>query len=344
MKYNWEFERSIHSVRLMVDYAVSQQMTYSSILQNTGLKKQQLLDPNILISAHQELQVICNLVDALQDQPMIGLDIGALYHFTTFGSLGMALMSSANIREALDLALQYFQLTFLFTTVKVVNNEVGVYLHFSIEGVPDKVKRFILERDMLALITVQRDLVSENFCQEVAFSFEASNRQNYHKYFSLEPRFDAAGNYILIPLNKADANLQMSNQLILNTAEQQCRHQLSQRKQIKQYTSQVQELLMSMQGDVPSMEIVAARMHLNVRTLRRYLANEQSTFLQIREEVRRILAEQYLLRSHLSIENIAEWLGYAEPSSFIHAYKRWYGKTPHMTRRARIIRLIDTKS
>ncbi|MEL1601098.1 hypothetical protein V2W64_16000, partial [Acinetobacter baumannii] len=26
------------------------------------------------------------------------------------------------------------------------------------------------------------------------------------------------------------------------------------------------------------------------------------------------------------------WLGYAEPASFIHAYKRWHGKTPHAMR------------
>ncbi|MFI7962099.1 hypothetical protein ACFMJB_24385, partial [Acinetobacter baumannii] len=25
-------------------------------------------------------------------------------------------------------------------------------------------------------------------------------------------------------------------------------------------------------------------------------------------------------------------LGYAEPASFIHAYKRWHGKTPHAMR------------
>lgn len=38
------------------------------------------------------------------------------------------------------------------------------------------------------------------------------------------------------------------------------------------------------------MEIVADRLHLNMRTLRRHLALEGMTFIQIREEVRQVLA------------------------------------------------------
>ncbi len=89
---------------------------------------------------------------------------------------------------------------------------------------------------------------------------------------------------------------------------------------------------MSTRGEMPSMDIVADRLHLNTRTLRRHLSAEGMTFIQIREEVRQVLAEQYLALPKASVEQIAEWLGYAEPASFIHAYKRWHGKTPHAMR------------
>ncbi|HDI1583728.1 TPA: helix-turn-helix transcriptional regulator, partial [Acinetobacter baumannii] len=98
------------------------------------------------------------------------------------------------------------------------------------------------------------------------------------------------------------------------------------------FTTLVQQQLMSIRGEMPSMDIVADRLHLNIRTLRRHLASEGMTFIQIREEVRQVLAEQYLALPKASVEQIAEWLGYAEPASFIHAYKRWHGKTPHAMR------------
>ncbi|MFH4122275.1 AraC family transcriptional regulator ligand-binding domain-containing protein, partial [Acinetobacter baumannii] len=81
--------------------------------------QQQLLDPNMVVTGHQELQLIHNLVEQLGDRPTLGLEVGTRYHFTTFGPLGMALMSSASIREALDLALTYFTLTFAFTRFDV---------------------------------------------------------------------------------------------------------------------------------------------------------------------------------------------------------------------------------
>ena len=112
MKYAWAFERSVHSVRLMADFAVESGISYQTILQGTGLSQQQLLDPNMVVTGHQELQLIHNLVEQLGGRPTLGLEVGTRYHFTTFGPLGMALMSSASIREALDLALTYFTLTF----------------------------------------------------------------------------------------------------------------------------------------------------------------------------------------------------------------------------------------
>lgn len=89
---------------------------------------------------------------------------------------------------------------------------------------------------------------------------------------------------------------------------------------------------MNSKGEIPAMEEVADRLYLNSRTLRRYLAQEQTTFIKIREEARKMMANSYLSSTQTSIEQISEWLGYAEPASFIHAYKRWYGKTPHASR------------
>ncbi|WP_425293915.1 helix-turn-helix domain-containing protein [Klebsiella pneumoniae] len=50
--------------------------------------------------------------------------------------------------------------------------------------------------------------------------------------------------------------------------------------------------------------------------------------------MRRTLAEQLLAVPRLPISDIAERLGYAEASSFIHAFKRWHGRTPRAFRSA----------
>jgi len=333
VKYAWAFERSVHSVRLMADFAVESGISYQTILEETGISQQQLLDPNMVVTGQQELQVIHNLVEQLGDRPTLGLDVGTRYHFTTFGPLGMALMSSASIREALDLALTYFSLTFAFTRFLVSDTDEGIRIEIEDEGIPLLVRQFIVERDAAALITVQRDLVQDNFCQYMAFAFQPkADVQPYIDLFGILPEFGAVKNFVLLDPHKVDQKLQMANDLILHTAEEQCRQILDRRQTQKKFINLVQQQLMRVRGEMPSMDMVADRLHLNARTLRRHLAQEGMTFIQIREEVRQVLAEQYLTLPKASIEQIAEWLGYAEPASFIHAYKRWHGKTPHAVR------------
>ncbi|MFL9473035.1 AraC family transcriptional regulator [Acinetobacter baumannii] len=333
MKYAWAFERSVHSVRLMADFALESGISYQTILQGTGLSQQQLLDPNMVVTGHQELQLIHNLVEQLGDRPTLGLEVGTRYHFTTFGPLGMALMSSASIREALDLALTYFTLTFAFTRFDVSDTPQGIRIEIDEQDIPSSVRQFIIERDAAALITVQRDLVQDNFCQYLAFSFEPKgDAEPYRNLFGVMPEFGAAKSFVILDPQKVDQKLLMANELVLHTAEEQCRQILEKRQSQNKFTTLVQQQLMSMRGEMPSMDIVADRLHLNIRTLRRHLASEGMTFIQIREEVRQVLAEQYLALPKASVEQIAEWLGYAEPASFIHAYKRWHGKTPHAMR------------
>ncbi len=333
MKYAWAFERSVHSVRLMADFAVESGVSYQTILKGTGLSQQQLLDPNMVVTGHQELQLIQNLVEQLGDRPTLGLEVGTRYHFTTFGPLGMALMSSASIREALDFALTYFSLTFAFTRFFVSDTKDGTLIELTDEDIPSSVRQFIIQRDAAALITVQRDLVQDNFCQYLAFSFQPKHDvQPYIDLFGILPEFGAARNFVLLDAHKVDQKLQMANDLVLHTAEEQCRQILEKRQSQNKFTTLVQQQLMNVRGEMPSMEIVADRLHLNARTLRRHLALEGMTFIKIREEVRQVLAEQYLTVPKASVEQIAEWLGYAETSSFIHAYKRWHGKTPHAMR------------
>jgi AraC-like DNA-binding protein len=79
---------------------------------------------------------------------------------------------------------------------------------------------------------------------------------------------------------------------------------------------------------------VAAVLCMSERTLRRRLHKEGTTFAALCDEIRRSTAEQLLSCSRLPIEHIAGRLGYAEPASFIHAFKRWKGRTPGAYRSA----------
>jgi AraC-like DNA-binding protein len=78
----------------------------------------------------------------------------------------------------------------------------------------------------------------------------------------------------------------------------------------------------------------AALLGVNARTLRRHLTSAGTTFRAELETARFNRARAMLEGSGLSALEIADNLGYADLSSFSHAFKRWSGVSPARWRRS----------
>jgi AraC-like DNA-binding protein len=88
-----------------------------------------------------------------------------------------------------------------------------------------------------------------------------------------------------------------------------------------------------MAGSVSQSE-VARSLGMSVATLRRRLSNEQTSFRQIRESVRRDAANLLLLTDK-SIDDIAAELGMSDARCFRRACSNWFGGSPSELRRER---------
>src|SRR5690606_23483300 len=74
-------------------------------------------------------------------------------------------------------------------------------------------------------------------------------------------------------------------------------------------------------GQLLGLEEVAERFCLSARTLRRRLAEEDTTFQQITDSIRRDLSVQLLTGTRLSAKEIAFDLGYSSVNNFRRAFK-----------------------
>lgn len=73
---------------------------------------------------------------------------------------------------------------------------------------------------------------------------------------------------------------------------------------------------------------VASRLHMTARTLARRLEAEGTSFRELREEVRRRYAEDYLRSTTTTATEIAISLGFSDVTAFARAFKRWTGVSP----------------
>ena len=63
-------------------------------------------------------------------------------------------------------------------------------------------------------------------------------------------------------------------------------------------------------------------------SLRRRLLKEEISYQLIKDEVRCKLAIDFLKDASKKINDIADELGFTEPSSFVRSFRHWTGHTP----------------
>jgi AraC-like DNA-binding protein len=84
----------------------------------------------------------------------------------------------------------------------------------------------------------------------------------------------------------------------------------------------------AMVGERPSVDKVAATLHVSRRTLQRRLEEASTSYQLLLDEVRQQSAKRLLSTTDLDAGEVAFLLGYEELNSFSRAFHGWEGRTP----------------
>ena len=331
---SWNFRRGNASVRLLVQLGVEHGLTPDQLLFGSALKPADLDDLKGEIEASDELAVIANLIRLLPNVPGLGLEAGSRYRLTTYGIWGYALISSPTLHSAAELALRYLNLTYAFTHISMHSaNGVTAFTLGDLE-IPAEVRRFIVERDAVAIRVLQRDVFQAELPM-LRITFKGPPPPYaplYAKYLGMEPEFHAQYNRAEFPSHYLDLALPQANETTVAMCEDICRDLLNQRRSRHGCAAMVRNRLLHTPGKLPDMETIAAEMCMTSRTLRRHLVAEGTTFRDLVDEVRLILALELIETAHMGHKEIALRLGFHDLSSFIQAFRRWKGVTPSVYR------------
>ncbi|MCM6773076.1 AraC family transcriptional regulator [Nocardia sp. CDC159] len=340
---NWDFPRGVASAALMVGYAREHGVTTARMLRGTGLTERALADPDAQIDAHTELAVIRNLVRALADErPALGVEVGRRYRITTFGIFGFACVSSPTLGEAISFAMRYLELSFTFC-IPVTRSEPGEFVAWiHDEQVPADVRRFLLERDVLAMHQVMSDLLGRPLeLVRAEFDYpEPEYVDTLAEIIGVRPVFGQSQNVLALDPAVLAQPLPQANEHTWAMCLAQCRDLVHRRRARTGIAAEVRERLVPHGGAdgfaaPPGIDAVARDLNMSTRTLRRHLDAAGTSYRALLDEVRRALAEEMLSATPLSVSDVAIRLGYAEASTFIYAFKRWTGTTPSAYRRER---------
>lgn len=335
---HWDFPRGMAGLALLVSFAEDRGIPPRTLLAGTGVTLAALADPDAVVPARDELTALRNLVRALPDEPLLGLELGGRYHVTAFGILGYALMSSRTVRDAMVMTLRYLDLSHLFTSPQVEVTATEVVIRLETVDLPEELTRFLVERDLAAIHTVLAELVPGGIpFTEVRLAFPGPRPgRAYARLLGVAPELGTERTEVRFAVRHLDRPLRQGNPHTQAVAERMCRDVVARRRTRSGITEQVRVWITRNVAFGADMARAAAELSVSERTLRRRLSAEGTGFQALMDEVRQALAEEMLATEVLSVEDVALRLGYAEASSFIHAFRRWKGMTPAQYQRRRV--------
>ena len=327
---HWSQPRPIASTQLMIRLAQELGVSLETSVEGTGLTRDEHIDPLTEIEGRQELAVLRNILRALDPSVPFGLQAGLRYHATTHGLWGFGLVSSPDVRSAIEFSLRYSDLSYSFNRIRFELNENLARGFYEDEDNPDDLRAVLVERDLAAALTLMRDGLGKLLpIRSLQLrSPPPAYARVFEPMFGVAPQFGAPVNCLAIDARYLDASGPMADEVGVRICEQQCRAMLELRSTRVGVAGDVRRRVLRTAGVFPSMNAVAAELGMSTRTLRNQLAREHTSYRKIIEDVRQALAEELLAAGITTVDAIAERLGYADASSFGTAFKRWTGVSP----------------
>jgi len=142
-------------------------------------------------------------------------------------------------------------------------------------------------------------------------------------------------NSLRLPAEYFDVVNPKADKRLFQLMDLQCRALRPEQSDRSEFSDELREfLLLHIADNGVGLADAARYFHVSERTLQRRLAESGTSLADIRDEVRRNLAARLLEETDLSANEIANRLGYSQPSAFTRSTMRWFGATPRAYRKA----------
>jgi AraC-like DNA-binding protein len=310
-----------------------------ALMRAAGLREEDLQD----VDGRVPTEAYLTLLDALEAQtevPDFGLRWGERIRPEVLGAVGYAMSAAATLEDALRCILRFGRLLHEEAMPWLEVTE----LHLRVaRPLRPRLARMVhpTGNAMLSILTLARSLTGVATLRPLRVQLQhprPAHAAQYEAVFDCPVEFGAETTGITLPASAARLPLVKADPHLHAYLSRHAEGLLGRlpNGSTEALADHVRSLLTdTLRAGEPSQAEVARRLALGERTLQRRLKEERTTFAQLLEETRRELAGLYLEEQRLAVYEVALLLGYAEPSAFHRAFRRWTGQTPQEFRAAR---------
>jgi len=302
------------------------------VFQQAGIEFQKAIKPDSRISIKAMLRLI-EVVKEKSGDPCFGLKFAEFVHPTSYHALGLALLSSSNLRSFFKRLERYF--SFITTNEIVLFQEEEDSCNLTVQAVTEmgsnEINRIFLDGTIAFVLKLIRLMYRPDYAPvsvDIPHTPTEQEAALYQNFFKAPIQFSAATYTLYLnpadldrPLPAANSEFAIQNDQVVANYLNQMEHT----NLISKVRSKLIEYLPA--GDC-SKEKVARALNMSVRSLHKRLNELGTNYQETLDNTRQELAEQYMQQATMSVSEIGYLLGFSDCSNFSRAFKHWTGLAP----------------
>lgn len=330
MGHDPEYHTVLSNIAIVVSHVLDRKgLDGRAILEEVGIDFDFASNPDTRISVKQHQTLWRTAVQRTGD-PCLGLVAGEVFQPVALHGLGLGWLASTSLETAFRRLVRFQRLISTNARVTLEETDRGFALvggqhvrNDDFEPASGDAMMAILVR--LCRITMGESLNPTRVCLAHG---RGVCEARYQSYFRSEVAFDAPQYRLEFAREVVTGALPTANPQLARINDDVVIAYLARFDANDIVTRVRRQLIDNLVGGRPDQREVAQALNMSLRQLQRRLKDENSSFRQLTEGVRRELAERYLREKRRPIGEISFLLGFSEPANFTRSFKAWTGTTP----------------
>ncbi|HEX4939469.1 MAG TPA: AraC family transcriptional regulator ligand-binding domain-containing protein [Candidatus Kapabacteria bacterium] len=305
------------------------QIPAEPLLAGTGLDRQQLDDPELLVPFADVVTIFRNGVGRCP-APDLALRYASQLRPSSHGLLGAAVLTGGSLQDAIDLFYDYVGLVAPFLLLHQEDRRNSRVLVFEMISDVQVSATFTYDIMLLSTFNILKLILGER-TRELVFHFAhpaPAHAAIYDTYFDGHVQFNASFYGVSIPRDLLNSRVSTADDDTHRLLVSQISSRMEMVHTQNSFVDAVRFHLKRTEGPLPRMSTVAEAFNMSARTFRNRLRRHNTSYQSLLDRERHEQAMNFLRNSEKSVKEIAYILGFQESSNFSRVFKKWTGVTP----------------